>query len=121
MKFKGAASLFVMCLLAIFLCAPYATAVAVLDLQSEYMNKVLTLRRFYKGDHLSFAPDGSLIGSSETGPWTLDSQLLVQSIDLRGRNVEIHGRRLSLVFDRKDQPFRDALETIDESKLDIEE
>ncbi len=121
MKFKEAASLFVVTLLAVVLCAPCATAAATLDLQSDYLNKVLTLRRFYTGDHLSFAGDGTLIGFGETGPWTLDGQILVQGIELRGQSLEIQGRRLSLVFDKKDKPARDVISLMDESIVNIDE
>ena len=121
MKAREAASLLVFGLFAVLFCAPFAAAGTALDLESDYSNKVLTLRHFYKGDHLSFASDGKLIGLDETGPWTLYSQLLVRSIELRGQSIEIHGRRLSLVFDKKDKPSRDVIELIDESETNSDD
>lgn len=121
MKAREAAFLSLFGVLAPVLCAPFATANPALDLESDYVDKVLTLRRFYQGDHLSFAADGTLIGLDQTGPWTLDSQLRVQRIQLRGQSLEIQGRRLSLVFDRKDKPSRDVVELIDESESNLDE
>jgi TonB family protein len=121
MKTKEAASLFVVPLLAVILCAPVANDGAPLDLQSDYVNKVLRLRRFYKGDHLSFAADGTLVGIARIGPWTLDGQILVQDIEFIGQNLDIQGRRLSLVFDKKNKPSRDVIEFMDDSIANVEE
>jgi TonB family protein len=121
MKAREAASLLVFGVLAVVLCAPFATAGAALNLESDYVNKVLTLRRFYTGNHLSFGADGTLIGLEATGPWTLDGQLRVQRIELRGQSLDIQGRRLSLVFDKKGKPSRDVVELIDESESNPDE
>jgi len=51
----------------------------------------------------------------------LDSQLLVQAIELHGQSLEIRGRRLSLVFDKKDKPARDVIELIDESESNVDD
>jgi len=121
MKAREAASLLVFGVLAVVLCAPFATAGAALNLESDYVNKVLTLRHFYTGNHLSFAANGTLIGLEATGPWTLDGQLRVQRIELRGQSLDIQGRRLSLVFDKKGKPSRDVVELIDESEPNADE
>ena len=86
-------------------------------LKTEYQDKVLTLRHFYEGEHLSFQPDGSLRGFAEEGPWTVDGQILVKHIQHHGRALEIQGRRVCLVFDSKGNPYRDVLTTLSESKL----
>lgn len=76
------------------------------QLRSEYQGKVLTLRHFYSGEHLRFGPDGNLIGKAEIGSWTVDAKLLVKSIDLRGRILNIDGRRLFMFFDPNTKQFR---------------
>jgi TonB family protein len=86
------------------------------QLKSEYRDKVLTLRHFYEGNHLQFQPDGSLIGSASVGPWTVDGQIAVKTIKLHGRTLQIKGRRVCLVFDAKEKPARDVLESLRESK-----
>jgi TonB family protein len=118
MRFKKASSLVVLALAFALLRPPWAAAdnnVAE-QLKAYYLNKVVTLRHFYKGDHLSFQADGLLVGSAEVGPWAVDSQVLVKGIELRGKSVEIQGRRVCLVFDEKAKPSRDVLAYLDESK-----
>jgi TonB family protein len=78
------------------------------QLKAEYQGKVLTLRHFYSGEHLRFGPDGNLIGEAKIGSWTVDGQLLVKNIHLRGRILNIEGRRLSLFFDPDTKQFRDV-------------
>jgi len=122
MKFKGI--IFILQLAgALMLCLPYAVANdnVTEQLKSEYLNKVLTLRHFYMGEHLSFQPDGSLIGSAEVGPWTAFGQILVKDIEMHGHVLHLQGRRVCLVFDSKGKPYRDVLELIDESARDKKE
>jgi TonB family protein len=93
------------------------------QLKTEYVGKVLTLRHFYKGDHLVFQSDGSLIGLAEVGPWTVDSQIEVKKITVRDRGLQIRGRRVFLVFDARPKllsdsgtkPYRDVTESLQES------
>jgi hypothetical protein len=85
MKAREAASLLVFGVLAVVLCAPFATAGAALNLESDYVNKVLTLRHFYTGNHLSFATDGTLIGLEATGPWTLDGRFGFNGLSCAGK------------------------------------
>jgi TonB family protein len=87
------------------------------QLKSEFQGKVLTLRHFYEGNHLVFRRDGSLAGRAEIGPWTVDGQILVQTIEAKGRAVRIRGRRVCLIFDKKGPP-RDVLEWLAESTAD---
>jgi TonB family protein len=86
-------------------------------LKSNYADKVLTLRHFYKGERLSFQSDGSLVGSAEEGPWTVDGQIQVRQIKRHGSSLQIQGRRVCLVFDGRGKPFRDVLSFLAESKL----
>jgi TonB family protein len=67
----------------------------------EYADKVLTLRHFYTGDHLRFFADGRLRGDAPVGPWTLDGQIEIREVRMKGRVLEISGRRIELVFDQK--------------------
>jgi TonB family protein len=87
------------------------------DLNSEYQGKVLTLRHFYEGKRLVFHSDGSLAGRAEVGPWTVDGQIFVQTIEVKGSVLRIRGRRVCLIFDKKGPP-RDVLEWLAESKAD---
>lgn len=84
--------------------------------RSDYQDKVLTFRHFYKGDRLIFQSDGTLVGPGEIGPWTTSGQISVKSIKLRGRDLEIRARRVFLVFDSKDGQPRDLLSLLAESK-----
>lgn len=88
------------------------------QLEDDYQGKVLTLRHFYTGKHLVFRDDGSLAGSAEAGPWTVDGEIFIQTIKVRGRSLRIRGRRVCLVFDSKKEPPRDVLEWLKESKAD---
>jgi len=110
MKASRAAFLFLLCF-EIALCAGRAAAAdenVGEQLQSQYLNKVLTLRHFYEGDHLSFAPDGSLINAGQIGPWTVSGQVFVKSVELRPHSLQIEGRRVCLVFDYKTKSLIDA-------------
>ena len=71
------------------------------QLNWQYADKVLTLRRFYEGDHLRFLSDGRLRGDAPVGPWTLDGQIEVKEVHVKGKLLEIEGRRIEIVFDPK--------------------
>jgi len=113
------AILFVPLLLSILLGAPLARAGDEVEdqLKSGYLDKTLTLRHFYKGNHLHFQSDGTLIGFAPVGPWTVDGQVSVKSIKVHGRAVQIRGRRVCLVFDAKGKPPRDVLTSLAESNI----
>jgi TonB family protein len=93
------------------------------QLNSDYAGKVLTLRRFYGGEHLSFHSDGSLKTSAPVGPWTLDAQIEVQKIELHGDLLIIKGRRIHRIFDAQLKPL-DELTTVenpqDKQQKDLE-
>jgi TonB family protein len=84
------------------------------QLKSDYLDKILTLRHFYEGNHLVFQSDGSLTGLAAVGPWTVDGQISVKKIQLRDRILRIRGRRVCLVFDSKAKSFRDVLASLAE-------
>ena len=69
------------------------------QLNSEYADKVLTLRRFYEGNHLKFLSDGRLVGDAPVGPWTVDSRVEIKQIHAKNCLIEIKGRRIHLAFD----------------------
>jgi TonB family protein len=71
------------------------------QLNWKYGDKVLTLRHFFKGDHLKFLSDGRPSGNSEVGPWTLYGRIVVKTIQVKGRVLEVKARRVRIVFDPK--------------------
>ena len=103
------------------------------QLNSDYEGKVLTLRRFYGGEHVSFHSDGSLKTSASVGPWTLDGQIEVQKIELHGGILIVKGRRIHRIFDQlkpidelttvenpKDKQQKDLQKALRQLKADIE-
>lgn len=68
------------------------------QLDADYANKTLTLRRFYEGDHLRFFADGRVVGDHVVGPWTLDGQIAVKELKIKGNLLEIKGRRVHVAF-----------------------
>jgi TonB family protein len=77
----------------------------------DYLEKVLTLRRFYSGQHLKFHSDGTLQGDAPLGLWTLDGQIEVEDVHLRGAQLAIKGRRIHRIFDAQQKPV-DQLTTL---------
>lgn len=77
----------------------------------DYLEKVLTLRHFYSGEHLKFLSNGTLQGGAPIGPWTLDGQIQVEDIHLRGAQLIVKGRRIHRVFGAQDKPL-DELTTV---------
>lgn len=98
---RRSVALTVLCLCPLLIALPSAEAAEDIgkQLKSEYQGKVLTLRHFYSGACLRFAADGSTIPQAPVGSWTVDGQLQVQSIQLRGRIRKIEGRRRFMFFD----------------------
>lgn len=74
------------------------------QLNFDYMEKVLTLRHFYIGEHLRFHFDGTLNGDAPIGPWTLDGQIEIQKVHLRRGLVVIEARRIHRIFDSQLNP-----------------
>src|SRR5689334_15169769 len=77
------------------------------QLEQEYGNKVLTLRRFYPGSKLHFDSSGNLAVPEQPGPWTIDGQFRVQNISLKKGAVHIQGQRLLLFYDPATKQLRD--------------
>lgn len=117
MRLREAALLFAAALIAALICATPAAADDNLgeQLRSQYQNKVLVLRHFYKGDHFSFQSDGTLNGVAEIGPWTVFGEIFIKSIAVDGRNLRLEGRRVSLVFDDRAKSLRDILDYLGEA------
>jgi len=81
-------------------------------IQSEYPNRILTLRHSYSGDHLHLYGDGTLVEDAPPGSWTTDSQLEVRDASLSGSLLTIRGRRIFQVYDSKSKEFVDALSLV---------
>jgi TonB family protein len=77
----------------------------------DYLEKVLTLRHFYSGEHLRFHSDGTLERDASVGPWTLDGQIEVEDIHVHGTQLVIRGRRIHRIFDAQQKPL-DQLATV---------
>jgi len=77
------------------------------QLNAEYANQILTLRKPYSGERLQFAARGELLGDAKVGPWTVDGQVDVKSVTLVDRSLKIEGRRVQLFFDPFQRQFRD--------------
>ena len=75
-------------LLALMLLPRFAWASDNLEkqLRSDYLDKMLTLRHFYSGEHLKFRSDGTLNGYASTGPWTLDDKSKSRKFTCAARN-----------------------------------
>ena len=65
------------------------------DLHSQYSNKILVLRNFYRGGKLRFDSAGSLAsGSGPSGKWTTDGFVRVTSLSLSANRLTIEAERL---------------------------
>lgn len=85
------------------------------QLKFDYLDKVLTLRHFYSGDHLKFRSDGTLEGNASIGIWTLDGQIEVEDVHLHGARLEIKGRRIHRTFDSQSN-LRDELSSVENGR-----
>ncbi|MGD0509040.1 MAG: energy transducer TonB [Terriglobales bacterium] len=96
----------------------FAGAASGLDKQIkfDYLEKVLTLRHFYGGEHLEFHSNGRLIGDAPIGPWTLDGQIEVEDVHLHGTRLVIKGRRIHLIFSQNKPQDQLALIKNDQGK-----
>jgi TonB family protein len=75
-------------------------------LNAEYSGKVLTQRRFLRGEKVVYRDDGTAVSRAEAGPWTVDGQIRVQHIALRNSStLEISGERLLLMAGSGRAPF----------------
>ena len=81
----------------------------------DYLEKVLTLRHFYSGEHLKFHSDGTLQGDAPVGLWTLDGQIEVEDVHLRGAWLVMKGRRIHRTFDAQSN-LQDQLSTVENGR-----
>lgn len=81
------------------------------SLQDTYNGRTLSLRNFYIGPRLEFDSQGVALKNPRVGPWTLYCRVLVNSVKLKSRVLEIDGDRLFLhyIADKKEfQALRDG-------------
>jgi TonB family protein len=78
------------------------------ELSKEYAGKTLTLRHFYEGKHLTFGPDGKLVGKESVGPWTTSARIDVNEVRVDGQLLRMRGRRQFLFYDLTQHQFRDT-------------
>jgi len=81
----------------------------------DYLEKVLTLRHFYSGEHLKFRSDGTPEGNFTPGLWTLDGQIEVEDVHLHGAQLVIKGRRIHRIFDGQGKPLDELTHLKDQS------
>jgi TonB family protein len=84
------------------------------QLNFDYLEKVLTLRHFYSGKQLRFHADGTLSADAPVGPWTIDGQIEIQKIELRGALLVVEARRIHRIFDTQLKPL-DQLTALNDS------
>jgi len=69
-------------------------------LTSKYHGKAFLLRHSFKKRSQEYSPEGTLVGGSEEGPWTIDGSIVVKKIKVQGDQVTIEGKRGLYVFDK---------------------
>jgi len=69
-------------------------------LRKQYVNSSQTLNKFYSGNYLKYDSDGNFVGNSDTGPWTVYGELLIDELNLKSDKLEIQAHRAILVYDR---------------------
>lgn len=69
-------------------------------LTSKYHGKAFLLRHSFKKRSQEYSPEGTLVGVSEEGPWTVDGSIVVKKIKVQGDRVTIEGKRALYVFDK---------------------
>lgn len=84
--------------------------------EQEYAGKVLTLRNFYSGAHLSYDADGRLLKGGSPGPWTIDAWVEIEHLKLHSTKLEVDGLRSYVVYNQKLKRFQH----VSGSKIKIE-
>lgn len=74
-------------------------------LKTTYRDKVVTLRNFYSASDLRYDQDGQLVGSSESGPWTVTGPIEITEVSLKPSELFIAGKRLLAVYEDKGNRF----------------
>jgi TonB family protein len=67
-------------------------------LNDEYEGKTFLLRGFYSGDGLLYDAQGALIGRGDSGDWTTDGFVTVDSVYASGPQIVVESRRLLIVY-----------------------
>lgn len=68
------------------------------QLQTDFVDKVVTLRRPDCSDRIRFGSNGMLIGKIKDGSWTLCSRMIVRELRLKPGELTVEGRRLWVAF-----------------------
>jgi TonB family protein len=92
------------------------------EVSARLIGKPLYLRGFWADDKLKFDSDGKLEGNSSTVPFT-EAAIDVDSVKLKGKRLEIAGRRIALEFESGGNVRRVVASTKpskDNMKLEIE-
>src|SRR5215471_7484542 len=71
------------------------------QLRKQYANSTQTLKTFYSANYLKYDSEGNFVGHSDTGPWTVYGELLIDELKLKSDKLEIQSHRAILVYDRE--------------------
>jgi hypothetical protein len=91
------------------------------QLRDQYNGKILVLRNFYHGDHLTYDSSGIPAGSPVPGDWTVDGFARLTNLDLSGHRLTIHAVRLSLGNTGKSFQFEEYFDKNKRKDKDEEE
>jgi TonB family protein len=70
-------------------------------LKAALQDKVITLKKFYIGNHLRYSTDGTLESSAEPCPWTLCSKVFVEGVKIEEDRLILDCKRVVLSFEGK--------------------
>jgi len=87
-------------------------------LRQQMVGKVAVLRNFYTGSDLTFAADGTLLGTSKSGPWTYFARIQVSSITLTRDALVFKGGRNVVQWELSANEFKNY--TLNEKPVRIE-
>jgi TonB family protein len=60
--------------------------------------KTVTLRHFYSDNDLHYATDGTLLGHSDVGLWTLTGRIRIEKVSVKEDHVQLEGSRVWVIF-----------------------
>lgn len=75
------------------------------DLEQQWKSNAVTLRVPDRSSHLKFNAIGERLGGAKPGVWATDAVVQVEAVEVRGRTLEITGKRIPLYFDHKQGRF----------------
>jgi len=70
-------------------------------LKAALKGEVVTLKKFYLGNHLRYSTDGTLENSAQLCPWTLCSKLYIEGVKIKDSRLILDGRRVVVSFEGK--------------------